>query len=145
MKKILTALLGAGLLATAVFAEGDDTPMQLHRLPDAAREFVKKYFRDVQVAGAEMENGVVPGYEVTFVDGSKVDFDSRGQWTGIERPQSVVPEELVPLQIRKFVATNHPGNRISGIERDGRNYEIELDNGLLLKFNRKFRQVGMDD
>ena len=56
-----------------------------------------------------------------------------------------MPEELVPPQILKFVAANHPGNRVSGIERDGRSYDIELDNGLLLKFNRKFRLIGMDD
>lgn len=145
MKKMFMALLGAGLLATAVFAEGDDTPIQLHQLPGAAREFVKKYFRDVQVAGAVTKSGVAPAYEVTFVDGSEVGFDSRGEWTEIERPRSVVPEELVPPQILKFVAANHPGNRVSGIERDGRSYDVELDNGLLLKFNRKFRLIGMDD
>ena len=57
---------------------------------------------------------------------------------------SVVPDGLIPQPILKFVAANYPGRHVRGVERDGRNHEITLDNGLELKFNRRFRLVETD-
>lgn len=144
MKKILLALLGAGLFATAAFAD-NDVPIQMHELPEAARTLVNKYFHEVEVSYATKENGIVPSYEVRLADGTKLDFDARGAWTDIERLNGVIPDELVPHQIRKFVAANYPGRQIRAIERDGRSHEIALSNGLELKFNRRFRLVETDD
>jgi hypothetical protein len=42
------------------------------------------------------------------------------------------------------VAANYPGRHVRGVERDGRNHEVSLDNGLELKFNRRFRLVETD-
>ena len=64
MKKFWIALLGAGLFATAVFADGDEVPVRMHELPDAARTLVDKYFRDIEVTSAMMEKGMAPSYEV---------------------------------------------------------------------------------
>ena len=144
MKKFWIALLGAGLFATAVFADGDEVPVRMHELPDAARTLVDKYFRDIEVTSAMMEQGMAPSYEVKLADGTKIDFDARGEWTDVERPNGVVPDGLVPQPILKFVAANYPGRHVRGVERDGRNHEITLDNGLELKFNRKFRLVETD-
>ena len=135
MKKFWIALLGAGLFATAVFADGDEVPVRMHELPDAARTLVDKYFRDIEVTSAMMEKGMAPSYEVKLADGTKTD---------VERPNGVVPDGLVPQPILKFVAANYPGRHVRGVERDGRNHEITLDNGLELKFNRKFRLVETD-
>ncbi len=145
MKKFLFALLCAGLVATAVFAESDSVPVGMHELPDAARSMVKKYFGDVAPVSATMEKGLAPSYEVKLVDGTTIDFDQKGEWTDVERPGGVVPEALVPLPIQKFVAANYPGRHIRGVERDGRYHEVTLDNGLELRFNRKFHLVGTDD
>lgn len=92
MKKFWIALLGAGLFATAVFADGDEVPVRMHELPDAARTLVDKYFRDIEVTSAMMEKGMAPSYEVKLADGTKIDFDARGEWTDVERPNGVVPD-----------------------------------------------------
>ena len=112
MKRFWIALLGAGLFATAAFAGGDEVPVRMHELPDAAK--------------------------------TKIDFDARGEWTDVERPGGVVPDGLIPQPILKFVAANYPGRHVRGVERDGRNHEVSLDNGLELKFNRRFRLVETD-
>ncbi len=78
------------------------------------------------------------------VSGTKIDFDARGEWTDVERPGGVVPDGLIPQPILKFVAANYPGRHVRGVERDGRNHEVSLDNGLELKFNRRFRLVETD-
>ena len=70
--------------------------------------------------------------------------DTRGELTDVERPGGVVPDGLIPQPILKFVAANYPGRHVRGVERDGRNHEITLDNGLELKFNRRFRLVETD-
>lgn len=141
MRKILLVLLGAGLFATAVFADGDEVPVKMHELPDAARTLVKKYFGEVEMVSALMEKGVAPSYEVKLADGTKLDFDARGEWTDIERPAGAVPDGLIPQVIRKVVAANYPGQYVRGIERDSRAHEVTLGNGLELKFNRKFHLV----
>ena len=125
MKRFWIALLGAGLFATAAFAGGDEVPVRMHELPDAAKTLVKKYFHDIEVVSATMEKGVAPSYEVRLADGTKIDG-------------------LIPQPILKFVAANYPGRHVRGVERDGRNHEITLDNGLELKFNRRFRLVETD-
>ena len=40
---------------------------------------------------------------------------------------------------------NYPKNKITSIDRDRRDYEVELDNGLDLKFDLKFRLIDIDD
>ena len=122
MKRFWIALLGAGLFATAAFAGGDEVPVRMHELPDAAKTLVKKYFHDIEVVSATMEKGVAPSYEVKLADGTKIDFDARGEWTDVERPGGVVPDGLIPQPILKFVAANYPGRHVRGVERDGRNH-----------------------
>ena len=93
MKRFWIALLGAGLFATAAFAGGDEVPVRMHELPDAAKTLVKKYFHDIEVVSATMEKGVAPSYEVKLADGTKIDFDARAAARMIEilqKPQDVV-------------------------------------------------------
>ena len=51
----------------------------------------------------------------------------------------------MPQPIRAYVEKHFPGRRIACLERDRRDYEIELDNGFELKFNLDFRLVDFDD
>lgn len=85
-EKILDCPAGCGAFATAAFAGGDEVPVRMHELPDAAKTLVKKYFHDIEVVSATMEKGVAPSYEVKLADGTEIDFDARGEWTDVERP-----------------------------------------------------------
>ena len=40
---------------------------------------------------------------------------------------------------------NYPDRKITAIDRDRRDYEVELDNGLDLKFDLKFRLIDIDN
>lgn len=144
MKKLFLALLSTGLFATAVFAD-NDTPIQVTQLPDAAQQFIKKHFSDVQVANGMMDNGMMKSYEVTFVNGAAVDFNGKGEWTEVKNPNGTVPDEIVPKPIKEYVGKTYPEQKIIGIERERNGYEIWLDNKLDLKFDQKFKLIGMDD
>jgi hypothetical protein len=56
-----------------------------------------------------------------------------------------VPTAFVPAQIQNFVKKSYPGTKITKIDRDARDYEIELSNGLDLKFNKSGRLIEIDD
>ena len=56
-----------------------------------------------------------------------------------------MPAAAVPPQIADVVARLFPGRKIVSIDRGRRDYEVGLDNGLELTFDRKFRLTEMDD
>lgn len=143
MKRLLVvALLLAGGISLA--CAGGDQPIQVAQMPDNARNFIKKHFGDIQVSFARKETMPV-SYEVVFVNGSKVEFDSHGEWTEVDCEHGVVPDEIVPRQIVRFVDENHPGRKIVGISRERHGYDVTLSNGLDLKFDADYRLVGIDD
>ena len=85
-------------------------------------------------------------YEVTYTDRTEVDFNTTGEWSSIERKYSAVPDSVIPKQISEYIANgNFTGQHIRKIEK-GRNFwELELSNGLELKFDKKFNMVRYDD
>ena len=56
-----------------------------------------------------------------------------------------VAAAIVPQQIRDYVAKNFAGRKIVSIDRDKRDWEVKLDNGLDLKFDLQFRLIEIDD
>ena len=84
-------------------------------------------------------------YKVVFVNGAKVEFAKNGEWKDVECKYGEVPAAIVPQQIRDYVTKNYPKNKIVAIDRDRRDYEVELDNGLDLKFDLKFRLIDIDN
>jgi hypothetical protein len=84
-------------------------------------------------------------YEVILADGGSVEFDGDGQWRDIDCKRGRVPQAVIPEAIRDHIAADHSANFVREINRDRRDWEISLDNGLELKFDRRFRLVEYDD
>ena len=57
----------------------------------------------------------------------------------------VPPAELVPAQIASYVEQNYKGAAIVQIDRDTRDYEVKLTNGLELTFDLRFNIIDIDD
>ena len=84
-------------------------------------------------------------YEVIFNNGDNLEFDKNGTWTSLECKQSTVPDAVVPAQILDYVKKNYQGVVIRQISKEDRGaYEVELSNGLELKFNKSFQLVEID-
>ena len=146
MKKIFltAALLLAGITVTLA---GNDRPITVDKLPAAAQNFLKSYFSDLTVAYA-VEDPKFAGseYEVTYTDRTEVEFDTKGEWTSVERKYTAVPAAIVPKQITDYVGkSNFASQEIRKIERNAYTWEIELTNGLEIKFDRNFRVIDIDD
>ncbi len=146
MKKIMltAALLFAGI--TASLAD-NDRPIALDKLPAAAQTFLKTHFADLTLAYAvEDPKFVGSEYEVTYTDRTEVDFRSNGEWSSVERRYAAVPASVVPTQISDYVAkSSFPNQYIKKIERDAYTWEIELSNGIEIKFDREFHVIDIDD
>lgn len=133
MKKILTMMLL--LIASAPAAIFAGTPINQSELPEAAQEFITKYFPNDQIRKVEKDNDHHgTEYEVEFVSGSEIDFRSDGQWKEVKASRgNAVPSEIVPQAIANYVSANFKGQYIVEISRKRGGYEIEISNGSELK------------
>ena len=147
MKKILVAaaLLFAGM--TTTFAADRERPTTVGKLPAAAQQFLDTHFKGLTVAYAVEDSKIIGSeYEVVYTDRTQVDFDNNGEWSSVERRYEAVPAAIVPEQIRNYLAgSSYPNAYITKIDRDKYAWEVELSNGLEIKFDRQFRVVEIDD
>ena len=145
MKKIIIAL-AAMLTFTGIASADHDRPIQFENLPEKAQKFVKTWFPDEKLAFAKQETDFMEvSYEVMFVTGTKVEFNSTGEWTEVNCRYSTLKLELVPSQIVSSVSQMYPDVKFVKIEKNYRGYEVELTNGLELTYNQAFELVDIDD
>ncbi len=146
MKKILVACVM--FLATVVTASAarDGKPITMNQLPDAAQTFLKTHFADKTPAFVSKEKKLLGvEYTVYYVDNVTVEFNSSGEWTEVECKRSAVPATLVPEAITKLVKSTYPTAVIKKIDTMKRFWEVELDNGIELRFDQQFNLIGFDD
>ena len=112
----------------------------------AITEFVKTYFPKVSVLIVKPEHDE---YEVRLSDGTELEFTRNFEWKKIDCEHSntytAVPVELVPEQIAIYVKTNFADQSIIKIEKKRKNWEIELNSELEIKFNKNFVVTKIDD
>jgi hypothetical protein len=124
----------------------NDRPIRFEQLPEKSKEFIRKYFSEEDISYLKLDDDFFSkSYEVYFVDGSKVEFDKRGEWEQVECKRKKVPDGIIPDKIARYVEKNHSDMKITKIERDRRDYEIELNNKLEIKFDLMFNVIGYDD
>ena len=146
--KRLTIILAPLFVALSVLpaSAGNDRIITVGELPAASPQFISTCFKEVEVSYAKVdEEWFDKEYKVVFVDGSKVAFVRSGAWKEVDCKYGAVPAGAVSAPIRDCVAARFPGRRIICIERDRRNCEVKLDNGLELEFDADFRLVDIDD
>ena len=146
MKKLFLAFvlaLGFG----AVASPGDTYAHDASVLPQSAQSTISANFKSkVSVVKIEKDFGRVSEYEVTLSDGCEISFDRHGNWKNVEvNAAKSVPAAIVPQGIKDYVSSKHAGQRIVGIEKERNGYDIELSNGVDIKFNKEAQFVRYDD
>ena len=141
MKKLMFALV-AMLLLLCVSAQANDRVITFDQLPQSAQTLVKTHFADKVplIFTADYDD-----YEILFESGEKIEFSRKGEWKDIECKTSAVPVALIPEQIKASIAKSFPAATIVCISRDRRGYEVELNNGLDVEFNKKFQVIEIDN
>ena len=136
MKKLILILLAA--LPFWSCESSNIKPIEFSSLPSKAQSFVKQHFADKTITMVFCDDELFDtDYEVRFDDGSSVEFDDKGEWTSVEvKTAGGVPEAVIPQNIRTFVASSHPTCYIVDINKDRREYEVELNNGVDIVFDK---------
>lgn len=145
MKRIILSLTMLVMTICTAFAD-DDKPITIDQLPVAAKQFITNHFPGVKVSYAKKEVELFDkSYKVIFTNGNKVEFNNKGEWKEVDCKFTQVPEGIVPRQIQSHVAANYKETKIVEIDRDKRDYEIKLSNGLELKFDLRFNLIKIDN
>ena len=143
MKKILLVLVVALLSVGSAMA--DNRPISSEQLPDKAKQFLKQHFPQQRVTLATQDHDLVGrDYEVTLDDGTRIDFSASGEWQKVES-RGTVPSALVPAGVASYVHKHYANDKIVRIERDKRDFEVRLSNGLELTFDKYNRVTDIDD
>lgn len=146
MKKLL--LMIALLIGTVGMASArDEYAHDGSVLPKAAQTVISNNFKaKVSLVKIEKDFGRISEYEVILTDGTEISFDKDGNWDNVEVNNSKsVPSSMVPQAIRTYVKNQHSGQRIVGIDKERNGYEIELSNGIDMKFDKAGKFLRYDD
>lgn len=145
MKHFILSLVA--LMAVLAPAKADnDRPIPPEQLPDAAKTFIQQTFPQASIAYAEIEQSFAKTkYEARLNDGTKVEFNGSGVWDKVDCQYRAVPAQLIPEVIAKYVQATYAGALITKIDKELYGYEIELNNGLDLKFSSAGQLLEIDD
>lgn len=145
MKKLL-AFSFSFLLLHSVACASNETPVQLKQLPKSAQTFLATHFAGVELSYALLDNDILEkDYTVVLVDGTKMEFDKKGNWEKVERKAAALPLSVIPAPIQSYLAKQFAGQAVHQISKDRMGYEVKIANGLEVKFDPKFQFIGLDD
>ena len=137
----ICCILTCNLAANA----GNDKPISVNALPTKAQTLLSNHFNNQKVMLATIESGVVSrSYDVVLQNGTKLEFDKKGNLTEVDCKQDIVPAQLIPQAIRNYLKDNYAGQSVKKIEMNKNEYEVELANGLDLTFNKHFQLIDID-
>lgn len=146
MKKLLLSLIA--VLGIASFAQARDTyAHDASALPKAAQTTIANNFKaKVSVVKIDKDFGRVSDYEAVLTDGTEISFDRNGNWDNIEVGNAhSVPAAFIPKAVQEYVGRNQQGTRIVGIDKERHGYDVELSNGVELKFDKVGNFLRYDD
>ena len=145
MIRILLIAICCMLTCNMAANAGNDKPIAINALPVKAQTLLNNHFNGQKVMLATIESGVVSrSYDVVLRNGTKLEFDKKGNLTEIDCKQGIVPSQLIPQPIKNYLKENYRGETVRKIELNKKEYEVELTNGIDLTFNKHFQLIDID-
>ena len=140
---IVSGIFALALLMTAC----SDKPVAPEQLPAPVKTFIQQQYPGEAITFAQKDLELTGWkYEVFMADGTHIEFDTDDTWDKIESPMTrPVPTALIPAPIVTHLQANFPDARILKIDKERNGYEIELANGMELKYNKQGALMEMDD
>lgn len=140
---IVSGIFALVLLMTAC----SDKPVAPEQLPAPVRTFIQQNFPGQTISFATKDLEITGWqYDVVLADGTQIDFDTDKMWDKIQCTMgNPVPTALIPAQIAAHLRTNFPDAMVLKIDKENYGYEVELANGLELKFNQQGALMEVDD
>ena len=144
IKKMMMVVCSVVLFNTTACAD-KNKPIQVNELPAKAQTVLNTHFSGQKVTMATLESEIIDkSYNVILQNGTKLEFDRKGNLTEVDCKQGTVPAKLIPQPIKSYVQTNYSGQNIKKMEIDKNEHEVELSNGLDITFNKRFQVIDID-
>lgn len=117
----------------------------MSQLPQSVQNVITDNFNsDVMVATTETNSFGADEYEVVLVDGTKVKFEGE-EWEEVEVPLGQqVPATFIIEPIQSYISQNMPGQYVVKIDRDKKGYDVDLSNGVEVKFDTNGTFIKID-
>lgn len=145
MKKFIILVVLFITAFTVIAVHAKDKTIKFRQLPENAQAFIKAHFSKDKIELILFDDDIFDkDYEVRMMNGAKVEFDSKGNWTEVSDKQGI-PNTAIPQAIRDYVGDNEFARPVVKISRDKWGYEIKSSKGVEIKFNNKFKVVEVDD
>lgn len=137
----------AVIFGVLTVSAGNNRTHEVSILPESAQEVLKQNFNaSVSHIKIGKEFGQIRQYDVVLTDGSEIYFDKHGNWKEVEMSNSVsVPSDIIPNPIKTFVKANQKDAKVTSIEKKNYGYEVELSNGIDVRFTEKGKFIRYDD
>lgn len=141
--KIVSVLLFCLFLSFRLQAtEGTDKAIRPDQLPQKAKQFIADHFPNLKISLAKVDREVFDTeYGVIFTNGSKIQFDARGNWMEVNCQYSQLPASVVPVTILKYVRQNFPDQAVVKIKYERKIYAVYLTNDRKLYFDHLFNII----
>ena len=144
----MRSIIVSGIFALVLLMTGcSDKPVMPTELPAPVMSFIQQTYPGQTITFAQKDLELTGWkYEVFLADGSHVEFDTDDMWDKVESPMTQpVPAQLIPAPIAAHIQTNFPGAFVTKIDKESNGYEVELANGVELKYNKQGALMEMDD
>ncbi len=129
MKRTFLATVLSIVFALVAVAchSSDEKEIGYTELPVQAQQFVKQYFPSATYTYVEKEkNNGKWEYEATLSDGTKIDFNNKGEWKSVDCKFSALPSGIIPDVIAADIAKRYPSQQPYKIEKEIGGYEIDI-------------------
>ena len=148
LKKIILvviSLAAAGALGYYLTNLVRDRAIRPESLPEKVLTFISEHFQNEKIAFAKEDRDLFKvTYEIVLTDGTKLEFRRNGEWKEIKRHRISIPEGIIPQEAAAKVNDLYPNSIITKAEYDDKGLELELDNGLELKFGKDYELIGLE-
>lgn len=140
---IVSGIFALALLMTAC----SDKPVVPEQLPTPVKTFIQQQYPGQTITFAQKDLELTGWkYEVFMADGTHIEFDTDDTWDKIESTMTnPVPTALIPAPIVAHLQANFPDAMVLKIDKERNGYEVELANGMEMKYNKQGALMEMDD
>jgi len=147
MKNLIKTALVVLIAGSSFQAIGQEKVIEVSNLPKSAQNFISSHYGQEKIALAKSEKEILSAieYKVVLANGIELEFDSKGNWTEVDAKSKSVPQDIIPAKIKTYVQKSFPDNNIVQINKSSKGYEIELTNGIEVKFNKNADFIKIDD
>ena len=144
----MRSVIVLGICVLVLMMSGcSDKPVIPEQLPVPVKTFIQQTYPGEAITFAQKDLELTGWkYEIFLVDGTHIEFDTDNMWDKIESPVTrPVPQQLIPAPVAAHLQANFPGAVVTKIDKERNGYEIELANGMELKYNKQGVLREMDD